>query len=661
MNMLCEIVTYLSSQIKDSFRCDYTRSFNVLVELLHYAIRSSDQDLTSELISILSEVFDQQNKKRTEKNTCKSYPQEMYNFILETNELICRENYTQKLYQVSTNDYFIPINLLLPIGTGAHAHELCNEDYDVIWTCLLQILSYGRTELIMTYWERAVRYNEQLIDSEKFRLFNQEFCSLLMSYREYSLLYQIIYAYKEVETDTSNMRRILKAIHTPLIVLEEKEVVFRYLNYLYSTITIHRFVPHQRATTKCHYPLQEYAKHFFALLYVLSKQKTSGQLSFDVLDALPIPNKMTKDTISRYLDALEKSIANVKNDDDLSAIFGLDKSKSLLNPLQDFRQYLHDYFWAQKSIDNLSTDKIDVLEKIICSEAEKAFKRCDIFKNKHYFKNKSFSSSNAQELIRKELLELKSDEKINERNIEDFREHIFCSVVKETVNSLTLLAQNAQEISQTQLNQQLSQWIKAINKKEKYIIVADSLLGESLLRSNLKYDKGKAFYQDVQFFCPPIYTPQKQSCTFWFLKKEELPYCVLKDTETNPYWGEYRLSRIAEGSYLLLLDLGKTPKNIVVQMKPYLDKNGVASPSDVVYSYTHLSILSYFPTRNSAKTICVVDADSYNPSSDLDEWYEDDGEYEYQSFQEWVEAQQLSVEEQNKLSEDEERRLRKKQ
>jgi hypothetical protein len=124
--------------------------FCAISKIYLYAIRIIDVSLRDKIINdfYYSKFGDYKKGKE-----CDSidYPIEYYNSFFEINELLCSEN-----KKIISRVYINPVfDLFLD---GHHDTLISTQTYDFIWRCLLQILTNGRNDYFMHYWQTMHQY-----------------------------------------------------------------------------------------------------------------------------------------------------------------------------------------------------------------------------------------------------------------------------------------------------------------------------------------------------------------------------------------------------------------------------------------------------------------------------------------------------------------------
>lgn len=654
------IIKSFCSLIKKEFMsiwCDHSENyFNVLVELLHYAIIHNDQTQANHILGFLSDKF----KEIFQNPESDNHKLDCYAFVLETNELICREDYIHILYRPETNTYLLPLSFLLPKET--YSHELCKKDLDTIWTCLLQIVTYKRWPLLLSYWQYAYAYNENYsTDNLNFILFNYEVLALITSQERYDILHDIIFMKSLPNSTNVSSNVFFKGIHLhhiKLININQEDIILTYLSYVSSKEITKRSIPNKISTEQVNYPLLEYGKKYFSIIYILAEARNShipNRLMQN--DDFPILEQIDLPSLHKYIRILELGINETLHDKEVLEAFKIKEDSQKYISLQPFSDFAEQYIRMKTRIADFEEKQIDDFDTFVEKEINKALNRCSIFTRKKRFKNRKEVGIFAIDFLSKTLL-CSKNKKLTNTEISSLLNRIFCLLCQEMINSLSFLSLEKKEIttmSRVTFLEKLDLLISKIKYKDRYIIVTDTYVGQNIFTDHLNKVGEQSTYKGIDVYMAPYFSKDKTSCRIWLLKKKDLPYCRLSG-QTIPTFEEYRFTKIKDYYFRLLLDLGRTPSELLEQLKETFEMDKLKDKyTNLVLTIIWIPITVSYPMNSIIREFVVDGLEPYQDDDDYGDFEDYEGPY---TFDEIIRSQILSVEQVNKKSLEEEKRIK---
>lgn len=139
----------LKNQYHNSKTNDKSMLFMAISKLMHYAIKKSDSKLSFSTLQFYYGEFSAYREDK--KNKICTYPEEYYQVINETNELV----YMEPKKETSFFNESVMLGLLIDEYQGT---ILSDKTYSEIWRGLRQALYYNRVDFIIAYWHKAHQY-----------------------------------------------------------------------------------------------------------------------------------------------------------------------------------------------------------------------------------------------------------------------------------------------------------------------------------------------------------------------------------------------------------------------------------------------------------------------------------------------------------------------
>ncbi|MCQ2076935.1 MAG: hypothetical protein MJZ20_07900 [Bacteroidaceae bacterium] len=668
---LKEIVTVFCKRIKEDFikvfQNKKTMYFNMLVELLHYAIIHNDKSKIDELFCFFAgelKSFAHDNGKPNEGIV---FPEEYYNFIIETNNLVTDSQFDYIFYSEKDNTYNLPLQYLFI----EEEKFLSKESYNVLWKCLMRYIVRNRFDLFYSYWNFVHQYNEHLWEGQPLLYrFNECVCASLMSKKQYEVLYNIIYWFyddqgKKKPLFSFNHRRMFeRPSKVDLIISNDKEeILLRYLNFLEFMKGASYTIPNTSATKLMRNPILEYGKRFFALLYLLAVHNEVAYFQISEEQDLDLPSSLSIDEIKRQIDEFDKTLAIVLQENEIREKFSIlwqkddiqkISAKSIVESIQEnfkFHNRLED-------IDKEQTQKIDEYIRKGVKEAKD-----EIQQKMHIVENQSKRSIQIVEkmcsthgLLEKSSMCDNSLKKLSDKDYKQISGNCYCSLVDAALKPFESISRKTSYASDDDLLKVLDDTIKKYKKKDKYILIVDCSYGEHLFEGKTKQEEGKLEYQGIELHIVPIIRANNTTCNVWLIRKTELPFINFTAEEPQDIYG-YRYTQINEtpNIYRILLDIGRTPNDILREIRKDL-QNYLATGQkveDLVLRGAAISIESGYYTKSQALCFERVDL-----PTNADDSYPND--YDYDDFdppEDPLAEAIITPEEHNKISKQEEIKL----
>lgn len=154
----------LKKQYHNSKTNDKSMLFMAISKLMHYAIKKSDSKLSFSTLQFYYGEFSAYREDK--KNKICTYPEEYYQVINETNELV----YMEPKKETSFFNESVMLGLLIDEYQGT---ILSDKTYSEIWKGLRQALYYNRTDFIVAYWHKAHQYMNFWLVSINFQYGNE--------------------------------------------------------------------------------------------------------------------------------------------------------------------------------------------------------------------------------------------------------------------------------------------------------------------------------------------------------------------------------------------------------------------------------------------------------------------------------------------------------
>lgn len=134
---------YYRSQKKSSKKEDASMYFTAISKIMHCALRKSDKVLSEKTYKFFAQEFTSYRDKTTQ---AVDYPDEYYNFIIETNEII----FLLPREKTTYFDESAIISLLMD--------KISSRSFYTLWYGIKQALSFDNDKFIFAYWKRAHQY-----------------------------------------------------------------------------------------------------------------------------------------------------------------------------------------------------------------------------------------------------------------------------------------------------------------------------------------------------------------------------------------------------------------------------------------------------------------------------------------------------------------------
>ena len=552
--------------------------FRALIDCLHYAIRKNDKKTTNELLTYFESKFTNFRKHKMGD----TYPQEYYDFIMETTDFICRENYTNVIYQDSENGHVLPIQFLFPKIEENSSIGVSKQAYKIIWKTLLMLCNYKHEELFASYWNCINTYYSQKItyddNTVEFIEFHECVGALLMAYKQYSVLYNLIFWTDKHKKRNDALHHFWNITLTPeekLITLKVEDVMLRYIrimNVLDKT-NYNNALPNISATSDNPNPLKVYCQKYMALLYLLSCDAKDKNTFFFINeeDDLQLPENISLQTIEKLTNELYLEAKLLYQDSSLSTAFSHLKNMTEVPSLLHFVEVIKANFALHTRIQDINPKVYDAIyqvidEKITDAVKDFPFNLTSSARGKKTVLKKIYSIS----LLKKDDL---SKNELPKSTYTTLGSKVYCSIISEAFDVIKKYKHDTTtSCKYDAFILQLNKVLSTLNQPNDYILICEDSRAEKIFDKLEEY-KDKV-YKGVSVLISTIYYPKKNEIKVWLIKKDNLPvYKIALSTEIQDIH-EYHFEMCNDKykTQRIVLDLGRVTSTVLGQLKKEIPK-----------------------------------------------------------------------------------------
>ena len=143
--------------------------FGGICELFYYAIRTSNEKLSREILDYFAVLFIKERSTKTNKEI--EYPNSYYELIYESNEYIN----TRKKRSISLFNGSIMLSFLIE---DYQKTFISNTTFRYIWMSMRQALFHNNDEMIISYWQKAHQHIAYILKPLN-RKYNEEFTAVI--------------------------------------------------------------------------------------------------------------------------------------------------------------------------------------------------------------------------------------------------------------------------------------------------------------------------------------------------------------------------------------------------------------------------------------------------------------------------------------------------
>lgn len=617
------------------FRDQKSLYYRALTDCLHYAIRQNDKDKSKKLLAFFEKSFRNFRKKVLSKE---DYPQEYYDFILETTDFICRENYTNIIYQDSENGYVLPVQFLFPTKQEDESSIITSEkSYMTIWKTLLMFCNYKHDELFLSYWDCIYTYYSTKLpygEEEEFIEFHECVGALLMAHKQYQVLHDLILwtGRKKKERNIFDLRRIFIHPYEKLITLSTEDMMLRYVRLMYvlDSKESRYMLPNIAATSEMPNPLKMYCQKYMALLYLLSCNPKDKQTYFWYEEGqdLKLPDQITIQTIEKLTKELYVEAEILLQDSSIKNIFERLSKMDFVPDLHHFVEAVQDNFALHVRIQDIKPKVLESVHQIIDEKIDKAIQDIPYAlstnaRGRMSILNKMYSIS----LCTKADL---SGNDIAKNARDSIESNVYCSIISHSFDVLKTF--NKRELIKCKRDsfiESLDNAISTLKNPSEYVLVCEDSRMEDVFTKFKDYKEG--YYKGLSVIISTIYYSTSTTVKAWLIKKTDMPVYKVglpaQEQEIHEYLFEKRND--IYHTQRIVLDLGRVTTTVIEQLKKEIPEHLIPKGSTIEEL---VLIVMYIPlgiyVKRAYGTIMQWDIDEVPLRSKQDWDYPDDDYYE---------------------------------
>lgn len=170
-NKASSLFKHLRKKHRNSFITQKSREmyFGSICELFYYAIRTSNEKLSREILDYFATLFIKERSTKTNKEI--EYPNSYYELIYESNEYInTREKRSISLFNGST--------MLSFLIEDYQKTFISNTTFRYIWMSMRQAIFHNNDDMIISYWQKAHQHIAYILKPLS-RQYNAEFTAVI--------------------------------------------------------------------------------------------------------------------------------------------------------------------------------------------------------------------------------------------------------------------------------------------------------------------------------------------------------------------------------------------------------------------------------------------------------------------------------------------------
>jgi len=614
------------------FRDRKSLYYRALTDCLHYAIRQNDKEKSKKLLAFFEKSFQDFRKKVLSKE---DYPQEYYDFVLETTDFICRENYTNIIYQDSENGYVLPVQFLFPTKQEDESNILTSEkSYKTIWKTLLMFCNYKHEELFLSYWDCIYTYYSTKLhygEEEEFIEFHECVGALLMAHRQYQVLHDLILwtDRKKKERNIFDLRRIFIHPYEQLITLSTEDMMLRYVRLMYVLDSKEsRFMlPNMAATSEMPNPLKIYCQKYMALLYLLSCNPKDKQTYFWYEEGqdLKLPDQITIQTIEKLTKELYVEAVILLQDSSIKNVFERLNKMNVVPDIHHFVKAVQDNFALHVRIQDIQPKVRERIDQIMTTKTSEVLSDLPYKEGDGRGKICILEGVSSVQLYSKVSL---SGETLQHELSKKIESSIYCSFMRKAFDVLKQFRSLKQlSCDPNAFIGQLEDMIQTLKKPNEYIIVSEDSRIENIFKSS-EYYLNKQF-MGVDVLMSTIYYTNLTSVQVWLLKKGDMPVYKILSSAPIQDIHDYMFSPCDDDTQRLVLDFGRVTSTVLDGLKKEIPDYMIPSGKnveDLVLVAEYIPMCIY--AKKTARALVQWTIDNV-PAKVDDEWgYPDDEYYE---------------------------------
>lgn len=569
------------------FRDRKSLYYRALTDSLHYAIRQNDKEKSKKLLAFFEKSFQDFRKKPLSKE---GYPQEYYDFILETTDFICREDYTNIIYQDSENGYVLPVQFLFPTKQEDGSNILTSEkSYATIWKTLLMFCNYKHEELFLSYWDCIYTYYSTKIpygEEEEFIEFHEYVGALLMAHKKYQVLHDLILwtGRKKKERNIFDLRRIFIHPYEKLITLSTEDMMLRYVRLMYALDSKESkfMLPNIAATSEMPNPLKIYSQKYIALLYLLACNPKDKQTYFGYEEGqdLKLPNQVTIQTIEKLIKELYLEAEVLLHDSGIKNVFERLNKMEFVPDLHHFVEAIQDNFALHIRIQDIKPKVLESVHQIIDEKVDKAIQDIP-------YSLSASARGRMRTLDKMYSINLcaKSDlsgDDISKNVRDSIGSNVYCSIISHSFDVLKTFNHGEQiNCKRDSFIQSLNNTISTLKNPSDYVIVCEDSRMEDVFTKSKDYIDGH--YKGLSVIISTIYYSVSTAVKAWLIKKTDMPVYKVglqaQGQEIHEYLFEKRNDKYH--TQRIVLDLGRVTTTVIEQLKKEIPEHLIPKGSAI--------------------------------------------------------------------------------
>lgn len=387
------LFNWLRNQYKSSNGTDKKAMlFIAISKLMHYALKKSDSELSLSTLEFYNQEFC--TFREDKKNKVCTYPDEYYQIIYETNELV----FMGPKKEISFFNESAMLGLLIDEFQGT---IISDKTYCEIWKGMRQALYYSREDFILAYWRKAHQYMNFFLDPifpkydscfnitnqadinvrnderEKFLEFHYAFGGLLLMKQQYSLINKLTSWTNQTPPKYVLVPETMEEVIKKFMEVETKG---GYVNPFYYE---QRYPFPDVSGVNGNNIIKMWIKRYIAILFL--RQYTLNEFlvySRTLQTPHPPHTLVEKNKWIEELDILERYVMEYLSDKEVLKLLNMEElgeadwfqknnktnPKDLIDKLRDEVKYSAETTKVNQTIDSSKVDKFnDITQKILAS------------------------------------------------------------------------------------------------------------------------------------------------------------------------------------------------------------------------------------------------------------------------------------------------------